>query len=181
MKDVRMLASKYEGKVCVQCMHGHEYVAPMVKERKILNGSGIDGLYGAYRQFAFNGSRKDKATFDAERQKHLDNPNDDAMEYQRQCYAAQGVKVLYPYRQPNIIQAVMAMSWKEINKPRLKYAIVKDYPEFKMFDRYWRARGSQQIVAGTRELHDKILATPLNVKGWKTPTPIYDRIYRGEL
>lgn len=182
ISDVRrMIADGISGKVGIQCMHGHYCVAPVVKEWVIVNGSGVDGLYGAYRTFAFDGSRKDKAVFDAARQKHLGNPNDDAMMDQERCYARQGVRVVYPYRQQNIIDCLMSLSWEEINKPKMKWVAVKDYwQEFQTLPaEYFRPRGSQQIVAGTRALHDKLLRTPLNQRGLKRVSGIYRDIAAG--
>jgi hypothetical protein len=170
-----MLREGVRGKVCIQCMHGHYYVAPLVEEPVIVNGSGVDALYGAYRTFAFDGSRKDKAAFDRARQAHLDAPNDDAMLDQAKCYAARGAhpEVVYPYRAQPVVDYLMGLSWVEINKPRLKWVTVRDYPEYDWFPRYYRARGSQQIVAGTRALHDKLLRSPVNTRGRKRVDEIY--------
>jgi len=176
----RMITDGVKGKVCIQCMHGHYYVAPAVKERIIVNGSGIDGLYGAYRTFAFNGSRKDKALFDQARQKHLDNPNDDAMAYQRGCYARHGTEVIFPYRQQNIIDLLMSLSWEEINRPRLKWVALQHYWG-EIPKGHFRPRGSQQIVAGTRELHNKLLRSPMNQLGRKRVDEIYKDMASGRV
>ncbi len=184
VSDVRRIVSDgIRGKVNIQCMHGHYYVAQNVKERLIFNGSGIDGLYGAYRTFAYDGSHKDKVVFDrVRRRKHLDNPNDDAMEYQRDCYAKFDVNVIYPYRQGNIIDFLMGLSWPQINKPSMKWIAVRDYQlEFGGLKGYYRPRGSQQIEAGIRTLHNRLLRTPLNAMGRRRVDEIYKDIAAGRV
>jgi asparagine synthetase B (glutamine-hydrolysing) len=178
VEDIKaMIQHGIRGTVRLQCMHGHSRLAPMVQERIILNGSGIDALYGVYRWIAIQ-ARGNKPRFDEIRHKHLANPNDDAMLDQERCYARSGVSVQYPYRQPNVIGHLMGLAWEQINKPRLKYAIVKDYPEFSNLahPRYFRPRGSQQIVAGTRALHETLLDSPWNPEGWKVVRKVYERI-----
>jgi len=159
-----MIADGVRGKVCLQCMHGHYDVALRLKERVIVNGSGVDGLYGSYKQEKIDGSMKrlSKADFDARRKKYLDKENDDAMVDQSRCYRdLANAKVLYPYRAKAVVNFLMACTWEQINRPRLKSITVNDYPEFGQHKGLWRPRGSQQIVAGTRELHDVLLKIPL--------------------
>ena len=169
----RIIKDGIRGKVNIQCMHGHYYVAPRVKEKFIFNGSGVDGLYGAYRTFAFDGSREDKTIFDKVRRKHLANPNADGMIYQSELYSKMGVKVLYPYRDRKIVDFLMKLSWKEINKPRLKYVAIKNFTQFNFIEKLYRARGSQQLVAGVREFHNQLLDTELNVKKRKSVLWLY--------
>lgn len=173
IKDVKiMLCEGIRGKVNIQCMHGHYYVAPQVRESMILNGSGIDGIYGVYREYLLNKqARNDKTVFDILRNKHLSNPNDDAMIYQKILYQKYGVQVLYPYRHSLFVDYLMTKTWDEINRPRMKNIFVQEYQE--QFDGFYRQRGSQQIIAGTRELHDKLLGTKYNTGKYKTVTPIY--------
>lgn len=159
------------GKVCIQCCHGHLRLAPLVKETRIFNGSGIDGIYGAYRDCRLTGAYKDRSRFTAYRRKHLADPNDDAMQDQQRIYSP--VTVLYPYRAPAFVGAVMGLSWEELNQPRLKYALVRHYPEFGQFKGLWRSRGSQQIVAGTREAHNVLLRTSWNRKNRRRVQELY--------
>lgn len=177
-RDVIALITGFDihGKVCIQCCHGHMYVARLVKEEVILNGSGIDGIYGSYRKFTFNGSRYDKAVFDDNRRMHLAKPNDDAMEDQTRIYSMLGqTRVVFPYRQRNIIRKLMRHTWKEINTPKLKQITVHEFPE--IFDlRLFRPRGSQQIVAGTRELHDKLINSRFNKMKRRRVDEIYKDI-----
>ena len=181
IRDVRqIIADGVQGKVYIQCMHGHYYVAPKVREDVVVNGSGVDGPCGAYRNLAVIGNWKDQRLFDEARQKHLDNPNDDAMIDQAKCYAQHGVQVIYPYRMKNIIECLMPLSWQQINRPKRKWIILRDYwPEIPA--RYFRPRGSQQLVAGTRDLHDKLLRTPLNRMGRKRVDEIYKDIAAGRV
>jgi asparagine synthetase B (glutamine-hydrolysing) len=161
---VKMVDDGIEGKVCLECMHGHYMVAPKVKERFILNGSGIDGVYGSYKEFFLSEARTEKEVFDEKRKKHLENPNDDAMVYQSECYKYYGdTTVLYPYRQKNIIDYLMSKSYREIMTPKWKSITVNEFPEITNVKGLWRARGSQQVVSGTRELHIKLLCSEFNM------------------
>lgn len=173
---VRIIKDGIHGKVNIQCMHGHYYIAPIVDEPIILNGSGIDGIYGVYKDMAIV---KDSRLFFEKRRKHIENKNDDAMVYQSDCYAKHGVKVVYPYRIDNIIQYLCSKNWDEINKPKYKWITIKDYKEwFDSNDRYYRPRGSQQIMAGTRSLHDKLLSSKFNVNNCSRIIQLYKEIER---
>jgi len=181
MDDVVLMAHHgIRGKVSFQCMHGHYRLAPLVTQHQILNGSGIDGIYGVYRECLLGPAKKDHRTFNRVRQKHLDNPNDDAMLYQRLLYARYNVEVLYPYRQPNIIQFLMSKSWEEINRPKFKAITTSCYPEFQQTPGLWRPRGSQQIIAGTRALHDRLIDSPLNTRNRLRVDEVYKDVVEQE-
>jgi asparagine synthetase B (glutamine-hydrolysing) len=179
--DLRnLMAWGVTGKVRLQCMHGHMWLAPMVQEPVIFNGSGVDGLYGSYKQFAFDGSHKDKAKFDARRQKHLNNPNDDAMLDQTQCYRRYGVKVVYPYRYPSVVSYLMSKDYATLMKPRYKADTVKDFAaEYALFPHLYNPRGSQQIQAGTRGLHDTVLLPSRFNRGHKRVDEVYKDLEAG--
>lgn len=175
LSDVRvMLRDGIRGKVAIQCMHGHYYVTPRVKEKVILNGSGIDGIYGVYKTFLRDDSQNNLETFNRRRRKHLANPNDDAMQFQSELYSKYGIRLVFPYRQDNILNFLLALSWREINEPVWKWITVRDYWEsFERLPGYFRERGSQQIVAGARELHNELLELPINRHHRKDVTELY--------
>ena len=176
IEDVfHLLGMRISGKVNIQCMHGHMYVAPKIKEQYCLNGSGIDGIYGTYKEYFMGESKTNKEVFDQLRIKHLNNPNDDAMQYQYDLYKSFGIETLYPYRQPNVIDYLMKLSWSEINKPKFKNICVQDFPEI-INDGLYRQRGSQQIISGTREFHDKLLNTKYNTKNYKRVGSVYKQM-----
>jgi asparagine synthetase B (glutamine-hydrolysing) len=149
-------------------MHGHYYVAPLVKEKQILNGSGIDGIYGVYKDIAIVG-RNNIQKFNDKRNKHLNKPNDDAMIYQKELFSKFGIEVLYPYRKSNILNYLMQFDYKKINSPKLKQITIDEFPEIIPF---WRPRGSQQIMAGTRALYEELKNIP-KFNGVKRVEAIY--------
>jgi len=174
VKELLMLGVK--GKVNIQCCQGHLNLAPHVKEHIILNGSGVDGLYGSYKSMLLKGCRKDKREFDKLRLKHLSNPNDDAMLDQKEIYFRlnSNCQVIYPYRESNVIDYLMGCSWEEINWPRMKEITVKEFPEIQEFKIYC-PRGSQQIVAGTRSLHQELVSSRVfNPKHFTNVISIYN-------
>lgn len=165
-----------QGKVNIQCMHGHYYLAKFVREKVILNGSGVDGLYGSYKSAAIIG-KKDHSKFQRMRLKYLQNPNSDAMRYQNVCYSNYGIQIIFPYCDPTITKYLLSLTWKEMNQPKLKNIIYKEFEsEFKSIERIYRPRGSQQIVAGIRTHHDLLLKTNLNKYGRKRVDEIYKDI-----
>lgn len=100
------------------------------------------------------------------------------MQDQSRIYGKYGIEVLYPYRSPDVIKFIMSKSWEEINKPRWKKwknLMIQDFEKFKELKIY-RSRGSQQIVAGTREFHNKLLSTSLNIKKRKRVQELYKDI-----
>lgn len=178
--DVKTLIHTHhiKGKVAIQCCHGHLYVAQQVTERYIFNGSGVDGIYGCYRQFVLSGASKNKTLFDNMRNKHLAKPNDDAMLDQQRIYNHYGsnhggTQVFFPYRNKSILDYLMSLSWAQINSPKWKYVAVRDYLEHFQATDHYRQRGSQQLVAGVREFHDNLLHSPLNKHGRDKVTKIY--------
>ena len=168
-----ILRDGVRGKVHIQCVHGHRYVAARVREPVVLNGSGADALYGTYRSIFLNGARDDKAVFDRLRLKHLCDPNDDAMADQARVYRAGGTQVRYPYRWTEVVKYLMGLTWPQINKPRFKAVAVRAFPEY--FDELgcYRRRGSQQVVAGVNRMHDRLLRTPWNRKGRRRVQELY--------
>lgn len=176
-KDVvDMLSFGVKGKVNIQCMHGNFYIAQAVKEAQILNGSGIDGLYGTYRTFVFDGSQKNKAIFDKKRVEYYNDPYADAIEYLRNSFAHKNITALFPYHNKEIFDYLLQFSWSQINKPKNKTIIIKEYSEYFNIKRLYRPRGSQQIEAGIRELHDTLLTSDWNTNNRKRVNELYEDI-----
>lgn len=162
--DVKRLVYKYDitKKVNVQCCHGHLYLARVIEEDCILNGSGVDGLYGTYSSMLKAGVTKSLSKFNELRKDHLVNSNDDAMQDQVLIYAIEGgTEVLFPYRNEAITTYLLNHSWEEINTPDFKSITIDEFPEIKE-NGWYRRRGSQQIIAGIRKLHERLLGTHLN-------------------
>lgn len=68
----------------------------------------------------------------------------------------------------------MGKTWDEMNRPRLKWIIVKEYQDYyKQLGKYYSPRGSQQLVSGVRNLHDKLIFTRVNTKHRKSVAWIY--------
>ena len=62
---VRMLKMGFRSQVTLQCMHGHIYLAPVIGSGKlILNGSGMDPLYGVYKSTILSGAKTNKDIFE---------------------------------------------------------------------------------------------------------------------
>lgn len=170
----RLLQYGCQGQADLQSTHGHLYIAPKVTQPVILFGDGVDKLYGVYRSFAFNGSKKNNEQFNRARHAMLRKDKEgNTTQYARKVYADHGVVLVSPYRCDAIKQYLMNCSWRRINKPRFKHITVQYYPEIDNMDLY-RRRGSAQIVGGVRKLHCNLLDTPLNIKGRKRPLELYN-------
>lgn len=168
----RLINCGVEGKVNIQCMHGNLYMQEKIKEKLAFNGSGVDGLYGTYRDMAI--IAKDGVLFMRKQLEHLRNENDDGMAYLRQFYHEADIKIVFPYRESNITRYLVGKTRSEMNSPRLKWIIVKEYQDYyRQLGKYYSPRGSQQLVSGVRTFHDKLINSRVNTKNRKSVAWIY--------
>ena len=176
MEDVKTLIHLgIKGQINIHCMHGNIYLQDKVKEKIAFNGSGVDGLYGTDKDMAI--VKKNPIAFRKKQLEHLNNPNDDGMMYLFNFYKSAGIRVEYPYRKPNITDALLSCSHDEMNRPRNKWIVVKEYQDYyKQLKGYYNSRGSQQLQAGTKILHQKLLNSPLNTENRKSTIWIYKDI-----
>jgi len=176
IEDVRTLI-RYgiKGQVAIQCMHGNLYIRKKFTEKLGYNGSGVDGLYGTYRDMAI--LRNKPTEFFKKQSKHLNNPNDDGMLYLKRLYEQYTIRIEFPYRQYNIANDLLGRSYNEMNRPRNKWIMVKEYQDYyNKLPKYYNPRGSQQLMAGTKQLHQRLLNTPLNMKNRKNTIWLYKDI-----
>ena len=173
IRDIkRLIKCGVEGKVNTQCMHGNLYMLEKIKEKLAFNGSGVDGLYGTYRDMAI--IAKDGVLFMKKQLEHLRNENDDGMAYLRQFYHKEGIRIAFPYREGNITRYLVGKTYGEMNRPRLKWIIVKEYQDYyKQLGKYYSPRGSQQLISGVRTFHDKLINSRVNTKNRKSVAWIY--------
>lgn len=157
-----MLARGVRGKATTQVMHGQWYLAPMVKEKLVFDGTCADTMWGSFRGFAIL-CKDDKPLFDRMRLNEIRKfAADNYIVCQQELFARHGVKIYYPYWDKDLMAYFLTKSWRQLNTPRLKQALVKHFPEFKKHS-FYRGRGSAQVVAGARDLHYKVLAAPQNI------------------
>lgn len=181
-RDVQLLVdSGIRGKVNIQCCHGQMYVARAVRESVICNGSGADTLYGSERAFVLAGAKDSKGRFDRMRRGLLEKPNNAVSRDQRLLYAAFGHFICLPYQDLTVVEHFMQYSWKDLNEPEWKAHAFLHFPEMDGIGELLPkglCRGSQQIVAGTRALHDKLLRSPLNQRSSRSVIGIYNDLAR---
>jgi asparagine synthetase B (glutamine-hydrolysing) len=163
-RDVKYLLKQYDikGSVNLQCCWGQLHLRCVVGEKLILNGSGVDGLYGVYKHMLMKGIRKDKRLFDIEREKYHNDPYADGIRYCEEMYIEYGIRVVFPYMSNAIYNYLTNLSWDEMNKPCYKYIIVKDYEEYFKQHEIYRKRGSQNLVSGIKQFHEKLLSRKIN-------------------
>jgi len=134
-------------------MAGH---LAIIKDEKIknslfLNGSYADCFYGSYKSFAFNGSKRNKIIFDAERKKALNKNNVDSTDYlEKLMFKESGCVVKYPFYDRNIFDYFMGLSYKELGGATKKifFAAFGD----RLPKKHKVRRRSQQIDSGIRGL-----------------------------
>ena len=176
VKDViTLIKMGITGKVDIQCNHGQMYLAKAVKEKTLFSGSGADTLYGVFKSVII-ASSKDPILFNSLRIKMLSKPNFQKI-HEENIFRKHGITLKYPFHEPKMEDYLLSYSWAEINKPRNKYIIVKDYPEIQKYKTY-NPRGSQQITAGTRALHNQLIGSKLNRLKRKRVQEIYKDIQR---
>lgn len=178
VKDIKTLISMgIFGIVAIQVSHGHLYTSKAIKEPLILNGGGPDEFLGSYKDFALNGSTKNKDIFDAFRRKKFAEPDFASRISLRKIHW--GREVYLPYIETDILDYALQFSWEEINKPIRKGLLLKDYPEMREYpDEYFPKRGNQYFIAGVKEFHNQLLRSSYNRRGYKRIDGVYREIKR---
>lgn len=181
LDDVLFLIKKYKiyRKTNVQCTYPFLYVLPEIKENIVVTGLCADDLYGSAKSVAIK-SRKDKEVFDKIRIKTIANLDSSAYRSIKELIeVTYGKKFVVPYRNKEIIEFFMKLSWTELNKPKQKQLSLdafKDY--FLNQENIYRVNSNLQVESKIREWHDVIINSSLNTNNRSRVDEIYKDIYR---
>lgn len=181
IRDIKVLVNKYDihGQMRIQCCQGAYSVAKKAKTdgiKLMFNGSGVDGIYGIYMPQQLMRWHKRWKEWQDSRFKHCHNPNDDAMMDQKRISENYGIDLVFPYRDSAFIAFLMDLTYEDMNIPRYKQIAVDAFRGYFDQTKSYRPRGSQQLIAGTKLLHQKLLTHPINKFRRKSMAKLYEDI-----
>ena len=177
VRDIRkMIRLGIFGIVDIQFAHGHLYTAREISESIVLNGGGPDEYFGTYKDVILAGGSKDKNIFDQMRHKYWADPDFGSRITLKKIFGNR--EVYLPYVSQEIYEYALQFSWEEMNKPKVKWLLQKDYaPEIEALDKAFRPqRGNQYFVAGVKPFHEELLKTSYNRKNYKRIDGVYREI-----
>lgn len=159
----------------VQTMHPFLYVLPEVHSGNLIMGSFGDHLSASARR-ASEACHDRFARFQTEIFRAPNRHNgDNTMEYERYC-AQFNVRLHHFYLDRPIYEWASAIPLSRYNSPRQKGPVVDAFGDYWRRGKWYRRNGPYQIVSRIRELHDKILKTEWNNRGYTKPIGCYRAI-----
>lgn len=177
--DVTFLCKvmKLNRKTNVQCTYPFLHVIPKIKEKNIVTGLCADDLYGTSKSMSIKYA-KDKEGFDKARHKIFNNEYSSAYKPIKEVVESYGKTFLVPYRNKNVIDYFMSLSWEELNKPKQKQIAIDSYKDY--FDELnvYRKNSNLQVGSKIREWHNELIDTNLNKNNRKRVDEIYKDLYK---
>ena len=175
------------------------YVYPKIKETYVLTGWGADGYFGVSKKAMMRYSNDKKwdnytkyckehnqkqLTFDEFRNEYLNGDCAGLKEHTNLATKHNKVNIK-PYLDAYVRQLLMGMDWEELNKPKQKDIIRKDFTELKKFG-IIKPHQNLHLGAGIQYLFDTLLDNKeINFKGRKRMMDVskdwYDQEQRGRL
>lgn len=180
IKDVKFLIKEYKiyRKTNVQCTYPFLHVLPKIKEKYVLTGLCADDLYGTAKSVIIKAS-KDKNIFDKIRNKTLSNLDSSAYRSIKELVeTTYGKTFIVPYREQNIIDYFMTLSWEELNKPKQKQIALDSFKTYFDKQNIYRKNSNLQVGSKIREWHNELLDSELNINGRKRVDEIYKDYYK---
>ena len=179
IKDVKYIIKHFNVylKTQVQCIYPFIYVIPKIEEICILTGLCADDMYGTCLSLAK--LSKDIEIFNLNRLKRINNIHASSYFEINQLCTENNKILIAPYKQDkNIINLFMNLNYKQMNSPKQKNIMYKDYKNELDKNKLYRRNNNLQCGSKIRELHDKLLNTDLNTKNYKVVNPIYKNLYK---
>src|SRR5690606_17923619 len=174
-EDVKYIVNTFNvtRKTNVQCIYPFVHIVPKIKENIIVTGLCADDLYGTSKGVAIKGS-KNKMIFDEIRLKTLRNLDSSAYRPIKELVEQiHGKQFIAPYRNNEVIEYMMSLSWEEMNKPKQKQLALNAYGDYFEVLRVYRRNVSLQVGSKIREWHNELLNTELNKNKRKRVDEIY--------
>lgn len=95
--------------------------------------------------------------------------------------AKYGVELAAVFRNEPLRKHLLGMTYEQLHKPKVKWGLVKAFPEFWSQGSWWRPNKNLQVVSGIRDAHDLLLKGRLNKRGHKAVVGIYGDIFAGRV
>lgn len=137
VKDVStlILRWKVEKKTGVECLWPFVHVFEQLKAnglQTLVTGSAADGHFALSKKAMIH-FRYPKERFQVFRRTYFSNPDSAQCRTLKRIGAGEGIKVVAPYFDPRMFALFSDSSWDDLNKPRQKEAIRRDFPELDCF------------------------------------------------
>ena len=175
------------------------YVYPNIKETYVLTGYIADGYFQpgktvAMRYVSFSKAKKymkayregkaPRVTWNQHRLNYIDGDCAGLKQHTKLTESYNKIHIT-PYGDKHIREYLMAMSWKQLNKPRQKEIVRKDFTELEKFG-IIKPHQNLHLGAGIQYLFDTLLDNKeINFKGRKRMMDVskdwYDQEQRGRL
>lgn len=147
----------------VAARNGHQF---------LLTGLCADGHFGLSKKAMIH-HRYPQAAFDAFRVSYFADPDAGGGKAIRSVCRSEGVEILNPYVAPSIFRHFIGRPWDELNRPRQKEAIRREFPELDAF----RLARHTNLQLGDSRIAERVGAAAVQfVSGAETPIAAYNRI-----
>jgi asparagine synthetase B (glutamine-hydrolysing) len=166
----RLVELKCRKKTHFECVFPFLYVYPKIKETYVFTGWGADGYFGVskkammrysnlkkwdnYTEYCKENNQK-QLTFDEFRNEYLNGDCAGLKEHTNLATKHNKVHIT-PYLDADVRQLLMGMDWKELNKPRQKEIVRKDFTELKKFG-IIKSHQNLHLGAGIQYLFETLL------------------------
>lgn len=168
LRKIKRIGAKK--KTDFECFWPFLYVYNEVKEDTIVSGLGADGHFCISKKAMIH--YKDNP--DAYRALLFGDPNYCQMALHRKHN--KGKKHITPFLDSEMIDVFKGSTWNEINKPRQKEAIIKDYKKYFDKIKIYKHQNYQLGDTGISDNFNRLLRTNLNTGNFKSVISIYNRL-----
>lgn len=174
-KDVVFLTKNMglNRKTNVQCSYPFLHVLPEIDEKYVVSGLCADDLMGTSKSMSIKYS-KDKVGFDIAREKIFKNELSSAYKPIKSIVESYKKVFVTPYREQQIIDYYLTLSWQDINKPKQKQISIDAYKQYFDETNVYRRNINLQVGSKIREWHSELINTDLN----KNKRNRVDEIYK---
>jgi len=165
-----------------ECVFPFLYVYPAIKEKYVLTGWGADGYFGVSKKAMMRYSNDKKwdnytkyckehnqkqLTFDESREEYFLENECAGLKWHNFVVAKYNKIHITPYLNKKVKNYLMKKDWQELNKPRQKEIIRKDFTKLKKFG-IIKEHQNLHLGSGVDKLFETLLANPtINFKSRK--------------
>ena len=177
LASIRLLSKTYKlkKKARIECTFPFLYLARVVKSLEIstlVTGLCDDGHFGLSKKAMIH-FREPQEKFDAFRCDYFSNPDAAGRKGITEVCKDANVQIVNPYYDAKVFRLFIGRSWDELNKPRQKEAIRREYPEL---DRFNIPRHSN-LQLGDSGIAERLGAAAIAaVPGTRSAIAAYNRI-----
>lgn len=178
---VRVMIGRYgvRSKVGVECMWPFSFLFDEMEKEgytELITGLGTGGHFADSKScvFKYPGIREDIRVFQKFRNDYFSNPNAAKNRDISRLSTASGVVLHNPYLSPDLFTLFSTRDFNEMNKPRQKEGIRKEFPELDVF----KLKKNQNLQLGDSRISERIGAAVISkyAPHAKSPVYVYNRL-----